>query len=66
MQDRYANDKFGVVIKTNVNNLINAFKYTEEEKIYIGKIKYIDRKTFINEQANHFSFVFLKDKEIYA
>ena len=65
MWDKYADDKFGIAIRTNIDSLINAFKYTREE-IYIGRIKYVDHSTFINEQSNPFSFAFLKDKELYA
>lgn len=65
MWDKYTDDKFGIAIRTNIDSLINAFKYTREE-IYIGRIKYVDHSTFINEQSNPFSFAFLKDKELYA
>lgn len=61
MWNEYALDRRGVIIVSTVGKLIDALSNTKEE-IYIGKIKYVSPRTYIHNDPNPFSYVFLKDK----
>ena len=64
MWNVYAKDKRGILIKSDIESLKKSFSNMDRD-VYIGKVLYVNHKSYIHSNPNPFSYAFLKDRELF-